>query len=298
MVPQVATTSRDVVTVSGPDAATYLQGQLSQDVAGMAVGDTRWTFVLAPQGKVDGWGRIHRIEPERYSITVDDGAGAAWEARLRRFLLRTKAEIEVAESVPVVALRGVGSGALLEQLTGPAASGWQPAGWPGAEGFDRLSGSDHREVAAAVQAAGAEAIDDEALEAARIRAGVGAWGAEIDTETIPATLGQWAVDASVSFTKGCYTGQELVARIDSRGGNVPRSLYGVVVERGVPEVGAAVVVSGGADGGRTLGEVTTSAADGEGSVALVYVPRAVTVPDEGLDVQVGGAPGRVVHLPM
>ena len=56
--------------------------------------------------------------------------------------------------------------------------------------------------------------------------------AELDPETIPATVGQWAIDASVSFTKGCYTGQELVARIDSRGGNVPRRLRGLVLEAG------------------------------------------------------------------
>ena len=55
-------------------------------------------------------------------------------------------------------------------------------------------------------------------------------GAELTEDTIPAEAGQWLVDASVSFTKGCYTGQELVARIDSRGGNVPRPVRLFVVE--------------------------------------------------------------------
>ena len=67
-------------------------------------------------------------------------------------------------------------------------------------------------------------------------------GAELTENTIPAEAGQWVIDQSVSFTKGCYTGQELVARIDSRGGNVPRHLRGVVIEGDVPPVGAAVVV--------------------------------------------------------
>src|SRR5690606_7561419 len=67
----------------------------------------------------------------------------------------------------------------------------------------------------------------EALEALRIECGVPAMGAELTDATIPAEAGQWLIDASVSFSKGCYTGQELVARIDSRGGNVPRPVRGL-----------------------------------------------------------------------
>ncbi len=67
----------------------------------------------------------------------------------------------------------------------------------------------------------------EAYEAARIEAGFPRHGAELDERTIPAEAG--LVEASVSFTKGCYTGQELVARIDSRGSNVPRHLRGLVL---------------------------------------------------------------------
>ena len=49
--------------------------------------------MLAPQGKVDGWGRITRVADDGFEVLVDAGAGEAWEARLRRFLLRTKADI-------------------------------------------------------------------------------------------------------------------------------------------------------------------------------------------------------------
>ena len=124
--PVVVRTTRDLVAVVGPDAATYLQGQLSQDVAGLAVGDSTWTFVLAPQGKVDGWGRITRVADDAFEVLVDAGAGEAWEARLRRFLLRTKADITVTPAVPVLALRGEGSADVVA-ATGPDA--WRPAGW-------------------------------------------------------------------------------------------------------------------------------------------------------------------------
>ena len=77
------------------------------------------------------------------------------------------------------------------------------------------------------------------------------------------------VDASVSFTKGCFTGQELVARIDSRGGNVPRHLRILDVDGAAPAPGTELELDGA-----VVGRVTSSA----GSVALAYVKRSVTPP--------------------
>lgn len=269
-------TTRDVITVSGPDAATYLQGQLSQDVLGLAMGVAASTFVLAPQGKVEGWGRVRRTHEDRFVIDADPGAGEAWEARLRRFLLRTQAEIELAEGVPATAVRGTDLGSEPE--------GALAAGWPGLDGWDRLS-----DAAEAPVPEGAIEIDAEAFTALRIRAGVPRWGSEIHPDTIPATLGQWVIDDSVSFTKGCYTGQELVARIDSRGGNVPRRLAGAVVDGAPIPGGHEVVVA------ETTAAVTSSAGDGDRSVALVFLPRSVETPADG---EVDGRPVRLVDLPM
>src|SRR4051794_3634429 len=117
-------THRDVVTVVGPDAVTFLHGQLSQDIAGLDVGRTALSFVLAPQGKVDGWGRVLRVDDETVAIDVDPGAGSAWAARLNRFLLRTKATVTVDESVPMLAVRG-----------GEVDGGLDPH-WPGTSGGD------------------------------------------------------------------------------------------------------------------------------------------------------------------
>ena len=83
---------RDVVSVTGPDAGRYLQGQLSQDVVAM-VGRSAWSLLLQPTGKVDAWFRVSRRSDVDYVIDVDAGFGDAVVARLRRFLLRTKAEI-------------------------------------------------------------------------------------------------------------------------------------------------------------------------------------------------------------
>src|SRR3954463_16259978 len=155
----------DRVRVAGPEAEAFLQGQLSQDIAAIEVGDSALSFVLQPQGKVDALVRVTRAGDDEFLLETDEGWGDPVVARLNRFKLRTKADIERLESEP--------------------------------------SPEDER---------------------ARIESGFPKMGAEIDERTIPAELGQAIIDRAVSFTKGCYTGQELVARIDSRGGHVPRQL--------------------------------------------------------------------------
>src|SRR5690606_12000516 len=140
------------------------------------------------------------------------------------------------------ALRGPGADCVegLAELVVPA--------WPGVEGVDALG----EDVALPDGVERATAAD---LASLRVRAGIPAMGAELAASTIPAETGRHVLDASVSFTKGCYTGQELVARIDSRGGNVPRQVRGLVVrdDAGVAP-GAAVVV-----GGDEVGAVTSAA---------------------------------------
>ena len=129
----------------------------------------------------------------------------------------------------------------------------------------------------------------------RIEAGIPVMGRELDENTIPAEAG--VVDMSVSFTKGCYTGQELVARIDSRGGNVPRRLRGVILGDGtVPPVGATVQSES-----KEVGRVTSAAFSPrfDAPVALAYVRRAVEVPAEVVVEWDGGSsPARVEALPL
>lgn len=277
---------RDVVRVSGPDAESYLQGQVSQDVADLDVGATTWTFILQPTGKVDVWGRVTRTGGETFVFDVEEGQGEVVVARLGRFLLRTKAEVTPLDGWRCVALRGPGAMEAAAQAD-VAAELRVPAGWPGVEGACLL-GPDVT-LPPGIPEAGAEA-----LEALRITAGVPAMGAELTERTIPAEAGQWVIDASVDFTKGCFTGQELVARIDSRGGNVPRTLRGLAVEGDTPPpVGTAIRVG---DAPGAVGEVTSagySPAVG-GAVALAYIGRGV----DTADVTVGDTPAVIVSLPM
>jgi folate-binding protein YgfZ len=243
---------RDVVRVSGLDAAGYLQGQLSQDVDALVVGDSAWSFVLEPQGKVDAWLRITRVAEDRFDLDVDAGWGDTLVRRLERFKLRVKVSIETVDW-QCVAVRGVLPD--LEVLRATGATSLVPLDWDDEVGVDLFG----PEVAIPD---GVEERDPTAYEAWRVQAGMPRMGAEFDERTIPAEAG--VVDRSVSFTKGCYTGQELVARVDSRGSNTPRRLRAVVLDAPGPVAGATVTIDG-----RDVGTLTSVA----GVHALAYVRR-------------------------
>ena len=248
--------TRDVIDVDGPDAGTYLQGQISQDVLALEVGASTWSFVLAPQGKVDGWFRVTRTSEQTYLIDLDAGFGEAVLARLQRFKLRTKAELTL-RTVRWVAVRGPAASPVgLDDL---GANGLLlPLAWPGVAGFDLLDPSHDPAMPFG---------DPAALLALRIRTGQPAMGTELDDRTIPAEAG--VVDASVSFTKGCYVGQELVARVDSRGNNTPRNLLGLRLPGPeAPEPGAEVL---GPDG--PVGVITSAVATSDGVLAMAYIKR-------------------------
>lgn len=197
---------RDVVVIDGPDAATYLQSQASQDLGGMAVGDARWTFFLQPTGKVDVLARVTMVGDESFALDTDPGFGSVLEARLNRFKIRVKANVAAADPEP---------GSVDADEDGRIAAGWPKMG------VEIVPG-----------------------------------------ETIPAETG--LDDVAISFTKGCYPGQELVERMDSRGSTAPRHLA-VLPRRDGDEPGAAIVSDGAA-----IGMVTSVGT----TQVLAYVKRA------------------------
>lgn len=275
---------RDFVRVEGSDARSFLQGQLSQDVEAMADGASAWSLLLQPQGKVDALVRVTRLTADDFVVDVDGGFGEIVAQRLLRFKLRVKAEVGPLEW-RCVALRGPGSHDVVASSPSTRAL---DADWPGLPGVD-LVGPDV-ELPPDVREA---AMD--AYEAVRIEAGVPAMGREITDRTIPAELG--ILERTVSLTKGCFTGQELVARMDSRGSTAPRQLRGIVVGTNViPPAGARVVIEG-----REVGIVTSVAESLElrAPIALASVVRDVETPAEGVVAWDGGeAPARVQLLPL
>ena len=257
---------RDVVRVSGADAVTFLHGQCSQDIAGLAVGASTWSLVLQPQGKVDALVRVTRTGPDSVVLDTDGGWGEALVARLNRFKLRVKAVIEPL-AWRCVALRGPEAHAAGRTVSAGPELLVVDASWPGLPGVDLLG--PQPPIPSGVAEVGVDAY-----QLTRIEAGVPIMGAELDERTIPAETG--IVERTVSFTKGCYTGQELVARIDSRGGHVPRHLRAVLLPGGVVTPGTELRL-----GTTRVGTVTSSAAaPAGGAVGLAYVSRNVEPPAE------------------
>jgi folate-binding protein YgfZ len=246
---------RDMVRVSGPDAVSFLQGQVSQDVAGLAVDASAWSFILAPQGKVDAWFRVTRESDDSFLLDVDTGWGDALAARINRFKLRVKADVERVDD-NYIAIRYASS-----DPTPYASSGGRAIAvdWFGFTGVDLLGPS------ISIPPGVPEGTVDD-YERWRVAAALPAMGRELDETTIPAEAG--VVDVSVSFTKGCYTGQELVARVDSRGNNTPRRLRRVTLD-GPAAAGAELSIDGAVVG--TLTSVS-------GIDALAYVKRSVDPP--------------------
>jgi tRNA-modifying protein YgfZ len=281
---------RDVVVVQGRDALTYLDGQMSQELAGLKEGESVYSLLLQPSGKLGWWLRVNREDEDVYVFDVDPGAGEAVAARLDRFKLRVDATVTVSTEWSFEAERRGNEAA-------DPPFGVAPALWPGAAGYDTWGRRRDADEADGDRDRDGPRIPPEALEAIRIEAGVPRTGAEITDEVIPAELGQWLIDASVSFTKGCYTGQELVARIDSRGGNVPRHLRGLVLDDGpVPPPGSGVVVDG-----ELVGSVTSSTYSPglAAPIALAFIRRKVEPPSPAV-VTIGDEPrpAQIRRLPL
>lgn len=290
---------RAAFLVRGRDAGTYLHSQTSNDISSLRTGESCHCFLLEPTGRVDALMRVTKIgdEPTCYLVDVDDVDPAQVMARLERFKIRVQAEI-VPQSVHALAVRALdrrevhasraASTVDSERLsvadtaqkivTWAASKGAQawavPAWWGDGRAVDVLIGDSPVPVppfSDVLHSAGPESprpVTDDVIEDLRIGCGWPSMGAEIRPgETIPAATG--VVTRAVSFTKGCYPGQELVERMDSRGSSAPQSLR--IVSRAVlGEVrpGSTIVVDG-----HDVGTVTSVGDE----LALAYVARSVSL---------------------
>lgn len=267
-----AATTRDIVVVDGPEAASYLHGQVSQNIEGMAIGASAWTLLLEPIGRVTAWARASRLSEEQFWFDVDPGTGEAMLARLERFKLRTKATFELRSDVATTALRGPGVSSVDELRAALAASDQTvvvaDVAWPKSTGADVLG----LDAVIAADVLGVDLGDPSIVELERIESGRPAMGREFGEKTIPAETG--VVNHSADFTKGCYVGQELVARVDSRGNNTPRTVHPAsIASAQAPAAGTEVTLDGD-----VVGLITSATARAEGVVALVSLKRGVDVP--------------------
>jgi folate-binding protein YgfZ len=265
---EAAAVPRSFLRVRGGEAEQFLQGQLSQDIAHLPA----LSFLLDPTGKVVALVRAVR-DGDTFVLDTDRAAGEAVRTRLQRFLLRVDVQLEPVEGWECVRVWGAPR---LPQATTATV-------WAGGAAPQELIGTG---VENEVESLGARWLDPAEAERRRIAAGVPVSGVDIGPQTIPGEVGAWAIDRAVSFTKGCFTGQELVARIDSRGGNVPRPLR-VLTATTADELHAPADV---VRDGKVVGQITSAAFE----VALGAVARSVGAGAEVRVVWDGGeAPARV-----
>ena len=233
---------RDVVTVTGSDARKYLHSQLSQNIENMQPGDVRASFVLQPTGKIDALLRVSCAANDRFVLDTESGYGESLVARLKRFKIRVNADLDLQQQT-WRAIRNCGGAAIEGSL-----AAWRADG----TAVDVFS-------PALTLPSSIPQGTTEQFTAARVAAMWPIMGADISTDMIPAETG--IVECAVSFTKGCYPGQELVERMDSRGSTAPKML--MRIECPIDAVSGAEVVINGA----TVGTYTTVA--GAQAIALI-----------------------------
>lgn len=289
---------RDVVVVTGRDAVTYLQSQVSADVTALGVGESTWALLLEPNGRLAVWGRVTRAGDEALTFDVDHGWGEVAADRLRRFVLRVDVTVE-ASVRRWLAFRGPASTEAAGSMPVPDDAVVVAVDWRGLPGVDVILPADVTRGGASWRGAPvSEPAGDvpwrgaDVLEILRIEQGWPAMGRELDGSSIPAEAGAWLIDASVSFKKGCYTGQELVARIHSRGSHTPRHLRGLVLDGEEAPVPGTPVLADGVE--RATVTSATISERFAAPIALAMVHRSV---EPGSTVDVGGRPAAVVDLP-
>ena len=193
-----------VLDVEGLEREAFLQGQLTQDVRRLAPGESRPAAALTPKGKLLFLARLVGM-PDRIRLLLPSASREAALEHLRKFAAFQKVTVcDRSEELMEIALYGPGAarvGALPEDLA-LAGSGEFSAQW-------LLPRARLEETEARLRASGSVEIDPESAETLRVEAGRPRFGRDIDATNLPDEAG---LDAAVSATKGCYVGQEVVAR--------------------------------------------------------------------------------------
>jgi folate-binding protein YgfZ len=288
-----AVSARAAIAVSGTDRASYLQGLLTNDIPALVPGSGCYAAWLTPQGRMIT--DLHVLESgDMILLDVPADLADGILQRLDQFLFSEDVQLaSLAGSLQSVWLHGPRAASTLQAvITGaPAFDEWAEyqharlafAGAPivvarinqiGVPGYCAYVDPGHAEaLRSALQANGAAAVSQAAIDAARIEAGYPVFGVDMTEDTIPLEAG--IEGRAISLTKGCYVGQEVIIRVLHRGGGrVARRLVGLRLSGDAPARGAKVFA-----GDREIGFLTSTATSPAlGAIALGYVHRDFTAP--------------------
>src|SRR5687767_691202 len=295
--------SYGTVAMTGNDRASFLHALLTNDIDRLPVGRGVYAAYLTPQGRMIADMRVVETG-NRMLLNVAREVAAPLADRFDKLIFSEDVHARDATSeLAIVGVHGPSAARMIQQATGTSVADvadqydnvtteWMTVvrdddlGVPGYDVYVPV------EDAAATRAklvdAGAVIASDETAETLRIEAGRPRFGVDMSTETIPLEAG--LEDRAISFTKGCYVGQEVIIRVMHRGhGRVARRLVSIVMIDGtVPARGSKIQL-----GDRVVGEITSATASPKLGVplALGYVQREHAVP--GADLTVSGSQARV-----
>jgi len=248
--PALVRLHRGYVRVSGPEAAEFLERMVSNEVKTLEPGDARQALLLTPKSRIVAPLRVVREGPDAFLLITEAELAETVASTLLRARFAARCEISLEPLSGVLHFTDPGGGV--------------PNGDYGVEAWETWGDEQP------------EAPDADELEALRIEAGTPRWGSEIDETILPAEAG--LDETHVSFTKGCYPGQEPIARLHYRG-RPNRRLRVLEVADAEPQ--DEIVL-----GEKVVGKVT-SAVPGR---ALGYVRREV--PDDAV-LEIDGAEARL-----
>lgn len=291
------------LVVAGPDSVAFLQRVLSQDIEAIGAGQGAEALFLTPKGKLfSEMVLYHRGD----HFLVKCPAETVEELTKKLSMYTLGAEADVTDATEVLSLVAVHGARAAEVLGGDlpedlhasaivAVGGYEVTACRvsdlGVPGFElHFPASIRDEILVALREAGAAEMDEEIFEALRIEAGTPKHGPELSEKLLPPEIPAW-VTTAISYTKGCYVGQETIARIKTYG-HVNRELRGLVIAGDTaPEPGTTLLVEE-----KKVGEVTSSCISPTHGIpiALAFVKRQHFEPGTVLQME-GGGEARVVN---
>jgi folate-binding protein YgfZ len=300
--------ARGRIVVSGADRASYLHGLLTNDITALTAGGGCYATYLTPQGRLIADMYVYELG-DVILLTLDRDVKDAVLTKLDQFIFSEDVKLgDVSDAFAQIAIIGPASAGVVAALVSGVSevalrslavdgnARVEFAGTPaivtritdtGEAGFDVFVDAAQRApLVAAIRERGVPELSADEAETIRIEAGVPLFHRDMDEETIPLEAG--IESRAISFTKGCYVGQEVIIRVLHRGhGRVARKLVGLRVDGStIPARGAAV-----RSGDKEIGHVTSATRSPKLNqpIALAYVHRDFVEPGTRVSVDDGTA---------